>query len=61
MPYLFIVDTRLNDFISHFEGLNYDTNHLHQSHSRAKRSTDSEKATVSLRFSSHGRFVLCET
>jgi disintegrin and metalloproteinase domain-containing protein 10 len=43
----------LNEYISHFEPLNYDTKHLHAKHSRAKRSIG-EDQHVHLKFSAHG-------
>ncbi|XP_034249111.1 disintegrin and metalloproteinase domain-containing protein 10 isoform X2 [Thrips palmi] len=46
---------RLNEYVSHFEGLQYDTDHVHRSHLRAKRSVTTEDA-VHLKFRSHGRF-----
>jgi disintegrin and metalloproteinase domain-containing protein 10 len=40
--------------VSHYEPLDYDTNSLHQSHQRARRSV-SEDATVHLHFKAHER------
>lgn len=44
---------RLNEYISHFETLSYDTKHLHAKHTRAKRAIDDEQH-VHLKFTSHG-------
>ncbi|CAH1789926.1 unnamed protein product [Owenia fusiformis] len=44
---------RLNDYISHFEGLTYSTNDLHRDHQRARRSTT--EPHLHLKFKSHGR------
>ncbi|KAG5675130.1 hypothetical protein PVAND_005059 [Polypedilum vanderplanki] len=44
---------RLNEYISHFETLSYDTKHLHAKHNRAKRSIG-EDQHVHLKFSAHG-------
>lgn len=43
----------MNEYISHFETLNYDTKHLHAKHNRAKRSIG-EDQHVHLKFSAHG-------
>jgi len=42
----------LNDYITHFEGLTYDTWPVHRDHGRVRRSLDSN---VNLEFKSHGR------
>jgi hypothetical protein len=44
---------RLNEYISHFEKLSYNTKHLHESHTRAKRAIGKDQH-VHLNFSSHG-------
>jgi hypothetical protein len=44
---------RLNEYISRYETLNYNSNHLHASHSRAKRSVTKDHL-VYLKFKSHG-------
>ncbi|XP_051173627.1 disintegrin and metalloproteinase domain-containing protein 10 isoform X2 [Leptopilina boulardi] len=46
--------SRLNEYIRHFEVLNYPTHEVHQSHLRAKRSVTRDN-TVSLKFSAHGK------
>jgi len=45
----------LNEYIKHYEGINYNTATLHDSHIRAKRSVDSH---VNLQFFAHGRYVV---
>ncbi|XP_004530918.1 uncharacterized protein LOC101455868 isoform X2 [Ceratitis capitata] len=45
---------RLNEYISHYEELNYDHKHIHTSHNRAKRSVTKDHH-VDLKFSAHGR------
>lgn len=45
---------RLNEYISHYETLNYDDRHLHASHNRAKRSVTKDHH-VYLRFKAHGK------
>lgn len=57
MPWIlfhFAVPKPLSAWVSHYEPLNYDTDSLHQSHLRAKRSV-SEDATVHLHFKAHKR------
>lgn len=44
----------LNTFVSHYEPLNYDRNHLEQTHQRVRRSTNEDK-TLHLDFNAHGR------
>lgn len=44
----------LNDFIGHFEGLDYNTDIVQRSHQRARRST-SDSPNVHLSFQAHGR------
>ncbi|KAL5020084.1 hypothetical protein ScPMuIL_002976 [Solemya velum] len=44
----------LDDYILHYEPLHYDTNQLHQSHLRSKRSTDTE-SPVKLTFTAYNR------
>uniref|UniRef100_A0A336M3J2 ADAM10 endopeptidase n=1 Tax=Culicoides sonorensis TaxID=179676 RepID=A0A336M3J2_CULSO len=45
---------RLNEYISHYETLDYDINHIHASHTRAKRSVTKDHH-VNLKFKAHGR------
>lgn len=45
---------RLNEYISHYEPLVYDSEVVHKAHSRAKRSTTGDDA-VHLSFKAHGR------
>ncbi|XP_063702279.1 disintegrin and metalloproteinase domain-containing protein 10 isoform X2 [Culicoides brevitarsis] len=45
---------RLNEYISHYETLDYDTKHIHASHTRAKRSVTKDHH-VYLKFKAHGR------
>jgi disintegrin and metalloproteinase domain-containing protein 10 len=44
---------RLNEYISRYETLNYNTDHVHASHSRAKRSVTKDHL-VYLKFKAHG-------
>ena len=44
---------RLSEYVKHFEGLDYNSDSLHQKHERARRSTRSP--TVHLDFNAHGR------
>eukprot|EP00794_Sanderia_malayensis_P019475 gene19475-21398_t len=46
---------RLNDFISHYEGLDYDKNELHDRHLRFRRSITHEQQPLHLDFYSHKR------
>nr|XP_057945379.1 disintegrin and metalloproteinase domain-containing protein 10 [Doryrhamphus excisus] len=46
---------RVNKYISNYEGLSYDTEALHNSHQRAKRSLSPQDGNVHLDFYSHGR------
>ncbi|XP_054626193.1 disintegrin and metalloproteinase domain-containing protein 10 [Dunckerocampus dactyliophorus] len=46
---------RLDRYISHYEGLSYDTEALHNSHQRAKRALSPHDGNVHLDFHSHGR------
>jgi disintegrin and metalloproteinase domain-containing protein 10 len=50
---ILIVGKRLNEYISHYETLSYDTKHLHAKHTRAKRAIGEEQH-VHLKFTSHG-------
>ena len=50
----FAVPKPLSTWVSHYEPLNYDTDSLHQSHLRARRSV-SEDSTVHLHFKAHKR------
>lgn len=43
----------MNEYISHYETLSYDTKHLHAKHNRAKRAVGEEEH-VHLKFTSHG-------
>jgi Reprolysin family propeptide len=43
----------LNEYISHYETLSYDTKHLHAKHTRARRSTGEEEH-VHLKIAAHG-------
>ncbi|XP_023032359.1 uncharacterized protein LOC6644248 isoform X3 [Drosophila willistoni] len=45
---------RLNEYISHYEKLNYDPEHIRTSHHRARRSVTKDHY-VHLKFASHGR------
>lgn len=54
LSYLFSGFNRLNEYISHYETLNYDDRHLHASHNRAKRSVTKDHH-VYLRFKAHGK------
>ncbi|XP_050319358.1 uncharacterized protein LOC126752527 isoform X1 [Bactrocera neohumeralis] len=45
---------RLNEYISHYEVLNYDHEHIRTSHNRARRSVTKDHH-VDLKFSAHGR------
>lgn len=47
-------EQRLNEYISHFETLDYDSSELHASHSRAKRSVTKDHH-VNLKFKAHGK------
>jgi disintegrin and metalloproteinase domain-containing protein 10 len=46
----------LNEYISHYETLSYDTKHLHAKHNRAKRDAivDGDEQHVHLKFTAHG-------
>ncbi|XP_039626154.1 disintegrin and metalloproteinase domain-containing protein 10 isoform X1 [Polypterus senegalus] len=46
---------RLSKYVKHYEGLTYDTNLLHQRHTRAKRSTSIHDQFLHLDFHAHGR------
>ncbi|KAF4532479.1 hypothetical protein B566_EDAN003055 [Ephemera danica] len=46
---------RLSEWVSHYEPLEYDTEQLHRSHLRAKRSVTHSDAVVHLHFRAHGR------
>ncbi|KAM8714729.1 hypothetical protein ACLKA7_001138 [Drosophila subpalustris] len=45
---------RLNEYISHYETLNYDHEHIRASHNRARRSVTKDHF-VHLKFAAHGR------
>lgn len=49
------VGERLNDFVSHFEPLNYDKSLLENRHQRVRRSLDRDSA-LHLNFKAHGRY-----
>lgn len=51
--FLSVVGRRLNEYISHYETLSYDTKHLHAKHTRARRGTGDEQH-VHLKFTAHG-------
>lgn len=55
-PSLSISDERrrLNEYISHYETLSYDTAEVHESHGRTRRSI-TRSPYVNLKFSAHGR------
>ncbi len=53
--FFFVVGERLNDFVSHFEALDYDINLLENRHQRVRRSFD-EDSTLHLDFKAHGRY-----
>ncbi|XP_065203715.1 disintegrin and metalloproteinase domain-containing protein 10-like [Planococcus citri] len=46
---------RLNEYISHYETLSYDTQQVHEKHSRAKRSVTHDDSVVHLSFSAHSK------
>lgn len=54
MFFCFFTARPLNEYISHYEKLSYDHEHLHASHSRAKRSVTKDHY-VHLSFSAHDR------
>lgn len=45
---------RLNEYITHYETLNYDSTDVHKAHLRAKRSISQDNA-VHLSFQAHGK------
>ncbi|XP_062328062.1 disintegrin and metalloproteinase domain-containing protein 10 [Osmerus eperlanus] len=45
----------LNKYIRHYEGLSYDTEALHSSHQRARRSLSHQDKVLQLDFHAHGR------
>ncbi|XP_057687379.1 disintegrin and metalloproteinase domain-containing protein 10 [Corythoichthys intestinalis] len=47
--------TPLNNYISHYEGLSYDTDAVHKKHQRAKRALSPQDEILHLNFHSHGR------
>lgn len=51
---LFTGRERLNEYISHYETLNYDHEHIRASHIRARRSVTKDHF-VHLKFAAHGR------
>ena len=54
--HIFPEHQHLNDYIQHYEELNYDRTKLHDSHHRAKRSMTNPY--LHLEFHAHGRLVL---
>ena len=50
-----LIGKRLNEFVSHFEPLNYDINMLETRHQRVRRSLD-EESTLHFNFKAHGRY-----
>lgn len=48
-------NTRLNNYIRHYEGLSYDMASLHKSHQRAKRAVSVQDSILQLDFHAHGR------
>lgn len=46
---------RLNEYINHYERLNYDTEKVHREHTRAKRSLSEDTSAVHLSFRAYGR------
>ncbi|CAH1186905.1 unnamed protein product [Phyllotreta striolata] len=52
LPFTGIAE-RLNEYISHYETLNYNTKEVHQAHARARRSI-SEDSLVQVSFNAHG-------
>ncbi|CAH1252040.1 ADAM10 [Branchiostoma lanceolatum] len=52
---LFTQGEQLNEFVTHFEGLQYDTSRLHAKHERARRAVLPEESRVHLAFYAHGR------
>lgn len=45
---------RLNEYISHYEPLNYDEKHINANHNRAKRSVTKDPHVL-IKFKAHGR------
>ncbi|XP_028399321.1 disintegrin and metalloproteinase domain-containing protein 10-like [Dendronephthya gigantea] len=54
LAFALVSGERLNDFVSHFEPLNYDRNLLENRHQRVRRSLN-EDSTLHLDFKAHGR------
>ena len=52
--YIFL-GNRLNEYILHYETLDYDASAVHAQHSRVRRSLDSSSDHVHLEFHSHGK------
>lgn len=53
---LFFLDRgRLNEYISHYETLNYDTDEVHSDHRRVRRSITQKNPQLHLKFDAHGR------
>lgn len=46
----------MNEYISHYETLSYDTKHLHAKHNRVKRAAinEEDEQHVHLKFTAHG-------
>uniref|UniRef100_A0A3P8UNZ6 Disintegrin and metalloproteinase domain-containing protein 10 n=1 Tax=Cynoglossus semilaevis TaxID=244447 RepID=A0A3P8UNZ6_CYNSE len=49
------LENRLNKYISHYEGLSYDTEEVHRNHQRVRRALSPHDNTVHLNFHAHGR------
>lgn len=50
----FVAANRLNEYISHYEPLNYDRAEVHRAHTRARRSVSGDHF-VQISFKAHGR------
>lgn len=48
------LENRLNEYIRHYEQLNYDTTKIHEAHKRAKRSVVRDN-TIHVSFQAHNR------
>lgn len=53
--FLHTAGKKLNEYISHFETLSYDTRHVHENHRRARRSVTNADHQIYLKFRAHGR------
>ncbi|XP_046811665.1 disintegrin and metalloproteinase domain-containing protein 10-like [Lucilia cuprina] len=54
LPHVTVCHNRLNEYISHYETLDYDHQHIRASHHRARRSVTKDHY-VHLKFQAHGR------